>query len=73
MSLKEAPFAMLQDPEPVASIDGFAMFAIRAFLSLRFWVAFSLVTSRSFFFPLELPLRSFGLPYLVLVVLVSQA
>ena len=44
MSLKEAPFAMLQDPGSiVASIDGFAMFAMRAFLSLHFWSAFSFV------------------------------
>ena len=47
MSLKEAPFAMLQDPGSiVASTDGFATFAVRAFLSMHFWSAFSLVAFR---------------------------
>ena len=31
------------------SIDGFTMFAMRAFLSLCFWAAFSLVTLRGYF------------------------
>ena len=67
MSLKEAPFAMLQDPGSiVASIDGFAM---RAFLSLHFWSAFSLVAFRFCLLSSRAASEKFKLPDLFLVVL----
>ena len=70
MSLKEAPFAMLQDPGSiVASIDGFAMFAMRAFLSLHFWSAFSLVAFRFCLLSSQAASEKFKLPDLFLVVL----
>ena len=70
MSLKEAPFAMLQDPGSiVASIDGFATFAVRAFLSLHFWSAFSLVAFRFCLLSSRAASEKFKLPDLFLVVL----
>ena len=51
------------------SIDGFATFAMRAFLSLCFWAAFSLVTSRFCLLSSRAASEKFGLPDLVLVVL----